>query len=105
MGTASSWQLRGEATAPIVEPLPANAVLETAAKKTLNILLPIRNWSKESQTFNVESKILGENVGAQSLTGAKTMSIGPLGARNYKIAYYAYSPASVDAKITFMNPS
>lgn len=101
-GSAVAYSLVGRADPPVAEVAPTDLLLVTSAKKALVVPLPVRNWLKGVQRFVVA---IDSPDGSPStfLRGPRTHAVPPLGERNYKMTFFAYTEGVTNARITFTN--
>ncbi|KAG7386322.1 hypothetical protein PHYPSEUDO_000450 [Phytophthora pseudosyringae] len=98
-GSALLYNVFGKASAP----LPAPAIsLSTAAKKTLSVSIPIKNWLKTPQTFAVE---IQKPPGNESVVvqGPSSIMLHAGVTRNYKLKFFCYTEGSVDLGVRLVN--
>ncbi|KAF1329814.1 hypothetical protein FI667_g5469, partial [Globisporangium splendens] len=99
-GTALLYNVFGKATAPA----SAGTInVSTPAKKTLPIAVPMKNWLKIAQTFDVAvSKPNGsESVRAQ---GPSSITVQGYATRNYNLKFFSYTEGVTALALRFMNP-
>ena len=98
--SAILYKLLGESTEP-------NAIdtlkLETQAKKPLVINIPVNNWLKQTQRFNVEWKAEGNIDPAVFIRGANTFDVGGDLEKVFKLNFLAYKVELVKFRVTFTN--
>ncbi|EGZ27382.1 hypothetical protein PHYSODRAFT_470288 [Phytophthora sojae] len=98
-GSALLYNVLGKASAP----LPAPAIsLSTAAKKTLSISVPIKNWLKTPQTFAVD---IQKPPGLESVVvqGPSSILLHAGVTRNYNMKFFCYTEGTVDLALRFVN--
>ncbi|KAL3657260.1 hypothetical protein V7S43_017769 [Phytophthora oleae] len=98
-GSAMLYNLFGKASAP----LPAASIsLSTAAKKTLSISIPIKNWLKTAQTFTVEIQKPPENESIVA-QGPSSILLHAGATRNYKMKFFCYTEGKVNLAVRLVN--
>ncbi|KAK1936582.1 Hydrocephalus-inducing protein [Phytophthora citrophthora] len=98
-GSALLYNLLGKASAPV----PAAAIsLSTAAKKTLSISIPIKNWLKTAQTFTVE---IQKPPGNDSIVvqGPSSILLHAGAVRNYAMKFFCYTEGKVNLAVRLVN--
>uniref|UniRef100_K3W9Q9 MSP domain-containing protein n=1 Tax=Globisporangium ultimum (strain ATCC 200006 / CBS 805.95 / DAOM BR144) TaxID=431595 RepID=K3W9Q9_GLOUD len=99
-GTALLYNVFGKATAPA----SAGTInVSTPAKKTLPIAVPMKNWLKTAQTFDVvvNKSNESESVRAQ---GPSSITVQGSAMRNYNLKFFSYTEGVVALTLRFMNP-
>ncbi|ETV98760.1 hypothetical protein H310_08827 [Aphanomyces invadans] len=97
-GSAINYNLVGTAS----EPEAMDTVqVKTPAKKSLPMKLPIKNWLKCAQVFEVRIENTHKSTFVQ---GADTITVPPNSQRDYGLKVYAYTEGPNEFKITFTNP-
>jgi hypothetical protein len=109
-GNALLYNLIGHAGEPDVA---GHIEKETPAKSSLQIMLPVENWMKDTQRFTATTEITGSDFGdaldaeAQEsstfVTGAETLVVPPLHTRDFNLKFYAYKEGVTYMKVTFKN--
>merc|ERR1711871_876782 len=99
-GNAMSYELVGKALEPLQE--GEIITMETPAKKNLPISLPIANWLRQSQRFDVEFEF-SEKLDSTVIDGAKSIEVGAGSSREYAIKFYTYKEGVTSFKVTFIN--
>lgn len=99
-GNAMSYELVGKAFEPRKED---TLTLETPAKKALGIQLPITNWLRQSQRFNVNFDF-SDKLDSTVIDGAKSIEVGAASSRDYAMKFYTYKEGVTSGKVTFTNP-
>ncbi|GMF15729.1 unnamed protein product [Phytophthora fragariaefolia] len=98
-GSALLYNVLGKASAPI----PAAPIsLSIAAKKTLSITIPIKNWLKTSQTFAVR---IQKPPGYESVVvqGPPSILLQAAATRNYNMKFFCYTEGAVDLCVRLVN--
>ncbi|KAL4085786.1 hypothetical protein PRIC1_014796 [Phytophthora ramorum] len=98
-GSALLYNVFGKASAP----LPAAAIsLSTAAKKTLSISIPIRNWLKTAQSFAVD---IQKPPGNESVVvqGPSSILLHASASRSYKMKFFCYTEGTVGLSVRLVN--
>jgi hypothetical protein len=98
-GTGLLYNLSGKAQPPNnLAPIAAKGT----AKKSISILVPIKNWMRSTQRF-VVSWDAGKVPPAAQLKGARTIDIPGLGEREYKLTYTNALEGKSSIPLTFTN--
>uniref|UniRef100_H3GUW7 Ig-like domain-containing protein n=1 Tax=Phytophthora ramorum TaxID=164328 RepID=H3GUW7_PHYRM len=98
-GSALLYNVFGKASAP----LPAAAIsLSTAAKKTLSMSIPIRNWLKTAQSFAVD---IQKPPGNESVVvqGPSSILLHASASRSYKMKFFCYTEGTVGLSVRLVN--
>ncbi|KAG3249966.1 Hydrocephalus-inducing [Phytophthora idaei] len=98
-GSALLYNLFGKASAP----LPTAAIsLSAAAKKTLSISIPIKNWLKTPQPFAVE---IQKPPGKESVVvqGPSSILLHAGATRNYNMKFFCYTEGTVHLSVRLVN--
>jgi hydrocephalus-inducing protein len=83
-GTALRYHLLGTATEPDAE----GELQETVtAKKAKSIIIPLKNWQRQSQRFHASWKLEGEADPATFIRGANTFDVGGQSTKEYKLNF------------------
>jgi len=98
-GNATSYELVGKAVEPLKEDTIA---METPAKKPLAIRLPVSNWLRQSQRFDVKFDFSGK-LDSTVIDGAQSIEVGAGSSRDYAIKFYTYKAGVTSGKVTFVN--
>ncbi|KAE9352056.1 Hydrocephalus-inducing protein [Phytophthora rubi] len=98
-GSALLYNVLGKASAPLPAPVLS---LSTAAKKTLSISIPIKNWLKTPQTFAVDVQ---KPPGLESVVvqGPSSILLHAGVTRNYNMKFFCYTEGTVDLCVRFVN--
>ena len=78
--------------------------LSTKAKKNLIHLIPIKNWLKVAQRFNVDWKFDVEEK-AVFINAATIFDVAGDSVKDYKLSIYALKACNVKFNLFFKNPS
>jgi len=97
-GTALLYSLIGTANEPEAE---GNLTETVVAKKAKSIIVPIKNWSRESQRFGAKWEVEGEEDPALFIRGAKTFDVGGSSTKEYKLNFLSLKTGSYKFKVTF----
>ncbi|KAG6972410.1 hypothetical protein JG687_00001491 [Phytophthora cactorum] len=98
-GSALLYNLFGKASAP----LPTAAIsLSAAAKKTLSISIPIKNWLKTPQPFAVQ---IQKPPGKESVVvqGPSSILLHAGVTRNYNMKFFCYTEGTVHLSVRLVN--
>eukprot|EP00644_Phytophthora_capsici_P002092 jgi/Phyca11/21187/fgenesh1_pg.PHYCAscaffold_84_\ len=98
-GSALLYNLFGKASAPV----PATTIsLSTAAKKTLSISIPIKNWLKSAQTFTAE---IQKPPGNDSIIvqGPSSVLLHASATRSYNMKFFCYTEGLVNLAVQLVN--
>lgn len=95
----------GKSNPPNVTALPPALKLDTPCKVPLTVPIPVTNWLKEVQRFNVKIEMAAEDEKeATFLRGANTMMVPGASTRKYKLTFHPWTVGDTRATITFTNP-
>jgi hydrocephalus-inducing protein len=97
-GTALLYSLIGTANEPEAE---GNLTETVVAKTAKSIIVPIKNWSRESQRFSAKWEVEGEEDPALFIRGAKTFDVGGNSTKEYKLNFLSLKTGSYKFKVTF----
>lgn len=97
-GTALLYNLIGTANEPEAE---GNLTETVVAKKAKNVMVPIKNWSRESQRFSAKWEVEGDEDPALFIRGAKTFDVGGSSTKDYKLNFLSLKTGSYKFKVTF----
>lgn len=100
-GTALMYKLTGKATPPAVL---QTFDLNTKAKKNLVHLIPIKNWLKTPQRFNVSWKFDAEDK-TVFINAANTLDVAGESSKDYKLSIYGLKATAAKFTIFFKNPN
>ena len=95
------YKLIGTATPPLVA---ENYDISCKAKSNKVHNIPIKNWLKVPQRFNVEWKFEVEDK-AVFINGATIFDVPGESLKDYKLSIYALKACQVKLTIYFRNPS
>lgn len=98
-GSALLYNVNGNASPPL--PAPALS-LSTAAKKTLSITIPIKNWLKTQQIFTVD---IQKPPGNESIIvqGPPSILLHAAATRNYNMKFFCYTEGAASLSVRFVN--
>jgi len=97
-GTALLYRLVGTASEPDAE----GELTETVtAKKAKSIIIPVKNWSRQSQRFSATWKLEGEPDSACFIRGAPTFDVGGSSTKDYKLTFLSLKSGSYRFQATF----
>lgn len=100
-GTALMYKLSGRSSpAPALETYDLN----TKAKKNLVHLIPIKNWLKTSQRFNV-SWVFEAEEKSVFINAATIFDVAGSSNKDYKLSVYALKACNVKFTLFFRNPA
>lgn len=97
-GTALLYNLIGTANEPEAE---GNLTETVIAKTAKSIIVPIKNWSRESQRFSAKWEVEGEEDPSLFIRGAKTFDVGGASVKEYKLNFLSLKTGSYKFKVTF----
>jgi hydrocephalus-inducing protein len=98
-GSALLYNLFGKALAPDYS---GALSYSTPAKKTLSVSIPVNNWLKQSQSFDVEID-KSQNSESAVVQGSKSLFIQSASVRNYNVKIYCYLEGTFAVTIRFVN--
>jgi hydrocephalus-inducing protein len=97
-GTALLYRLVGTASEPDAE----GEISETVtAKKADSIIIPVKNWSRQSQRFSATWQLEGEPDPACFIRGAPTFDVGGSSTKDYKLTFLSLKSGSHRFQVTF----
>jgi len=97
-GSALLYTLRGVATEPDCE----GTINETiAARNTTNIVIPVKNWARETQRFSADLKVEGDEDPGLFIRGANTFDISGGASKDYKLNFMAMRAGLYKLTCTF----
>lgn len=97
-GTALLYRLTGTATEPGLE----GELQETVtAKKARSIIIPVKNWSRQSQRFRAAWTVDGEPDPALFIRGAKAFDVGGQSTKEYKLNFLSLKSGPYRFEATF----
>lgn len=85
-GTALLYDLKGVATPPESE---GNIAETIVAKKQRNFIVPVKNWSKQTQRFSATWEIEGDQQPGLFIRGANTFDVAGESHKDYKLNFLA----------------
>ena len=99
-GTALLYRLVGTANEPEVESTIQSNVV---AKKNTFIIIPVTNWLKENQRFNVSWELEGVDDQTTFIRGANIFDVAGDSGKDYKLNFLAYRGGLYKFTVNFKN--
>ena len=97
-GTALLYNLLGVSTEPEAEGQITETVI---AKKAQNFVVPVKNWGRQTQRFNAQWKVEGEQQPGLFIRGANTFDVAGESHKDYKINFLALRAGQYKFTATF----
>lgn len=97
-GSALLYTLRGVATEPDCEATFNETI---AARNTTNIVIPVKNWARETQRFSADLKVEGDEDPGLFIRGANTFDISGGASKDYKLNFMAMRAGLYKLTCTF----
>jgi len=97
-GSALLYTLRGVATEPDCESTFNETI---AARQTTNIVIPVKNWARETQRFSADLKVEGDEDPGLFIRGANTFDISGAASKDYKLNFMAMRAGLYKLTCTF----
>ncbi|CAM9551391.1 unnamed protein product, partial [Pylaiella littoralis] len=94
------YQLEGEAEGPEAA---SSVDLETPAKTALAFTLPVANWLRRAQRFNMKAVLEDGSSSSTSLSGAKTIEVPALATKDFALRFLTFKEGVTTATVTFTN--
>lgn len=72
-----------------------------AARNTTNIVIPVKNWARETQRFSADLKVEGDEDPGLFIRGANTFDISGGASKDYKLNFMAMRAGLYKLTCTF----